>query len=52
MREIGKALNFSEDILKKFSHLYARGDFEAYARIGGNRSSRREFPGRTTAFAR
>jgi error-prone DNA polymerase len=28
MREIGKALNFSEDILKKFSDLYASGDFE------------------------
>jgi error-prone DNA polymerase len=28
MREIGKALNFSEDILKRFSDLFASGDFE------------------------
>ncbi len=28
MRELGKALNFSEDILKRFSDLYASGDFE------------------------
>lgn len=27
MREIGKALNFSEDILKRFSDLFASGDF-------------------------
>jgi error-prone DNA polymerase len=27
MREIGKALNFSEDILKRFSDLFANGDF-------------------------
>jgi error-prone DNA polymerase len=27
MREIGKALNFSEDILKQFSDLFASGDF-------------------------
>ena len=28
MREIGKALNFSEDVLKRFSDLFASGDFE------------------------
>jgi error-prone DNA polymerase len=28
MREIGKALNFPEDILKRFSDLFANGDFE------------------------
>ena len=28
MREIGKALNFSEHILKRFSDLFASGDFE------------------------
>jgi error-prone DNA polymerase len=28
MREIGKALNFSEDVLKRFSDLFANGDFE------------------------
>ena len=28
MREIGKALNFSEDILQRFSSLFASGDFE------------------------
>jgi error-prone DNA polymerase len=28
MREIGKALNFGEDILKRFSDLFASGDFE------------------------
>jgi error-prone DNA polymerase len=28
MREIGKVLNFSEDILKRFSDLFASGDFE------------------------
>jgi error-prone DNA polymerase len=28
MREIGKVLNFSEDILKRFSDLYASGDFK------------------------
>jgi error-prone DNA polymerase len=27
MREIGKALNFSEDLLKRFSDLFASGDF-------------------------
>jgi error-prone DNA polymerase len=27
MREIGKALNFTEDILKRFSDLFASGDF-------------------------
>ena len=27
MREIGKALNFSEDILRRFSDLFASGDF-------------------------
>jgi error-prone DNA polymerase len=27
MREIGKALNFSEDVLKRFSDLFASGDF-------------------------
>ncbi len=27
MREIGKALNFSEDVLKRFSDLFANGDF-------------------------
>jgi error-prone DNA polymerase len=27
MREIGKVLNFSEDILKRFSDLFANGDF-------------------------
>jgi error-prone DNA polymerase len=28
MREIGKALNFSEDLLKRFSDLFASGDFD------------------------
>ncbi len=28
MREIGKALNFPEDVLKRFSDLFASGDFE------------------------
>ena len=28
MREIGKALNFGEDVLKRFSDLFASGDFE------------------------
>ena len=28
MREIGKALNFGEDVLKRFSDLFANGDFE------------------------
>lgn len=28
MREIGKALNFLEDVLKRFSDLFASGDFE------------------------
>jgi error-prone DNA polymerase len=28
MREIGKALNFGDDILKRFSDLFASGDFE------------------------
>lgn len=51
MREIGKALNFSEDILKRFSDLFASGDFahtldleEQVARAGIPKSHERFRP--------
>ena len=44
MREIGKALNFSPDVLDRFSALFGNGDFPAHAGFAGAAS-----PGGTAA---
>ena len=56
MREIGKALNFGEDMLKRFSDLFASGDFEHTLELeeqvvqGGHPARRIRVSGRWFSF--